>query len=61
MDFDNLNSEKSYSPWIAYGTSKLANILFTRSLAKQLEGTGVTANVLHPGVISTELTRRIIL
>ena len=59
MDFDNLNSEKFYSPWVAYGTSKLANILFTRSLAKRLEGTGVTANVLHPGVISTELTRHI--
>ena len=59
IDLDNLNSEKSYTPWKAYGTSKLANILFTRSLAKQLKGTGVTANVLHPGVISTELARHI--
>ena len=59
MDFENLNSEKSYSAWVVYGTSKLANILFTRSLAKRLEGTHVTANALHPGVIITELTRHI--
>ena len=57
IDFDNLNSEKTYSQWIAYGNSKLANIVFTRSLAKHLEGTHVTANALHPGVINTELTR----
>ena len=59
MDFDNLNSEKSYVSWVAYGTSKLANILFTRSLAKRLEGTNVTANSLHPGVIKTELARHL--
>ena len=59
MDFDNLNSEKSYVPWVAYGTSKLANILFTRSLAKRLKGTNVTANSLHPGVINTELARHL--
>ena len=57
INFDNLNSERSYSDWTAYGTSKLANILFTRSLAKRLEGTGVTTNALHPGLISTELGR----
>ena len=57
LALDNLNSEKSYSQWAAYEASKLANVLFTRSLAKRLEGTGVTANVLHPGVIVTELTR----
>ena len=55
LDFDNLNSEKSYDAWVTYGTTKLANILFTRSLAKRLEGTGVTTNSLHPGVIMTEL------
>ena len=59
LDFDNLNSEKSYVPWVTYGTSKLANILFTRSLAKRLEGTGVTANSLHPGAIMTELGRHL--
>ena len=59
MDFNNLNSERSYSRWTAYGTSKLANILFTRSLAKRLKGTRVTANVLHPGAINTELSRNL--
>ena len=59
IDFDNLNSEKSYSSVYAYGTSKLANILFTRSLTKRLEGTSVTANALHPGVIWTEITRHL--
>lgn len=46
---DDLNSEKSYRKWLVYGQSKLANILFTRELSKRLEGTGVTANCLHPG------------
>ena len=59
IDFDNINSEHSYSHWTAYGTSKLANILFTRSLSKRLEGTRVTANVLHPGAITTELGRNL--
>ena len=53
--FDNMNSEKFYDQWDAYGQSKLACILFTRELAKQLEGSGVTINALHPGVINTEL------
>ena len=59
IDFDNLNSERSYSPMTVYGTSKLANILFSRSLMKRLEGTRVTANALHPGVIMTELSKHI--
>lgn len=46
---DDLNSEKSYRKWIVYGQSKLANILFVRELSKRLQGTGVTANSLHPG------------
>lgn len=57
LDFDDLNNNKSYSPWNAYCKSKLANILFTRELSKKLEGTGVTANSLHPGVVRTELWR----
>ena len=55
--FDNINSEKYYRKWDAYGQSKLANILFARELTKRLEGTGVTANSLHPGAIKTELSR----
>ena len=59
INFDdiNINSEQSYNPWQAYCQSKLANILFTRSLAKRLEGTNVFTNCLHPGVIRTELGR----
>jgi NAD(P)-dependent dehydrogenase (short-subunit alcohol dehydrogenase family) len=48
-----LQSEKSYGGMKAYGASKLENILFTRELARRLEGTGVTANCLHPGVIAS--------
>lgn len=54
---DDLMSEKSYSKYKAYGQSKLANILFSRELAKMLEGTGVTVNSCHPGVVQTELGR----
>lgn len=56
---DDLQSEKSYHRWEAYSQSKLANILFTRELARRLTGTGVTANSLHPGAVSTELLRHI--
>jgi NAD(P)-dependent dehydrogenase (short-subunit alcohol dehydrogenase family) len=52
MDFDDLNSERGrYSAMTAYTRSKLANVLFTYELARRLQGTGVTANCLHPGVI----------
>jgi NAD(P)-dependent dehydrogenase (short-subunit alcohol dehydrogenase family) len=53
MDFEDLQGEKKYSGYHAYSQSKLANVLFTHQLAKQLEGTGVTANSLHPGVVRT--------
>lgn len=55
LDFDDLQCEKSYGQggFQAYGRSKLANILFTRELAQRLQGTGVTANSLHPGVVAT--------
>lgn len=52
-----INSEKSYDPAKAYEQSKLANVLFTRELARRLKGTGVTANSLHPGLVDTELMR----
>ncbi|MEE6507229.1 hypothetical protein FKM82_017685 [Ascaphus truei] len=57
IDFDDLDSEKSYSKSFAYSRSKLANILFTRELARRLEGTEVTVNVLHPGIVRTNLGR----
>ena len=59
IDFDNLDGSKSYSGWPAYGRSKLANGLFAFELARRLEGTGVTANALHPGVIKTNLGRHL--
>ncbi len=55
MRFDDLQSEKKFNSFKAYGQSKLANILFTRQLAKDLAGTGVTVYSLHPGVVSTRL------
>ncbi len=51
--FDDLQSEKKYAAMRVYGRSKLANILFTLELARRLEGTGVTANSLHPGTVRT--------
>ena len=57
IDFDDINSEKSYSKLGAYSQSKLANVLFTKALAKRLEGTNVTVNVLHPGAVATDLER----
>jgi NAD(P)-dependent dehydrogenase (short-subunit alcohol dehydrogenase family) len=56
---DDLMSEKSYERIPAYCQSKLANILFTRHLAKSLSGTGVTVNALHPGLVNTELMRHV--
>jgi NAD(P)-dependent dehydrogenase (short-subunit alcohol dehydrogenase family) len=55
IDFDNLQLEHGYSWNRAYGTSKLANILFTIELADRLRGTGVTANALHPGWVATNI------
>ncbi|MGH3460508.1 MAG: SDR family NAD(P)-dependent oxidoreductase [Kribbellaceae bacterium] len=53
IDFDDLQSQHRYSGQRAYNASKLANVMFTYELARRLEGTGVTANVLHPGVVRT--------
>lgn len=53
MGFDDLQSERSYSAMGAYNRSKLANILFTRELARRLEGSGVSAFAVHPGVVRT--------
>lgn len=53
LDFDDLQTARGYNGWKAYQRSKLANILFTRALARRLAGTGVTANCLHPGFVRT--------
>ena len=53
LNFDDLQSTKSFGARKVYGQSKLCNILFTRELARRLQGTGVTANCLHPGFVAT--------
>jgi WW domain-containing oxidoreductase len=57
IDFDNLSGEKGYRDWTAYGQSKMANLIFSKELARRLKGTGKTANAVHPGVIPTQLGR----
>jgi NAD(P)-dependent dehydrogenase (short-subunit alcohol dehydrogenase family) len=53
LDFNDLQSANGYGGLKVYGRSKLANILFTRELARRLAGTSVTATCLHPGVVKT--------
>lgn len=53
LAFDDLQSTRGYVSYDVYGKSKLANILFTRELARRLAGTGVTANAMHPGLVKT--------
>jgi NAD(P)-dependent dehydrogenase (short-subunit alcohol dehydrogenase family) len=57
LDFDDLQMAKGYGGMQAYGRAKLANIYFTRELARRLEGTGVTANAVHPGTVATGFAR----
>jgi len=57
LDFDDLNSERKYSPFGVYGKTKLANIYFARELARRLDSTGVTANALHPGFVASRFAR----
>lgn len=57
LDLDELQSTKDYSAITVYGQTKLENVLFTYELARRFEGTGVTANCLHPGVVRTGITR----
>ena len=57
IEFDNLQGERKYSMFAAYGRSKLALNILTVELARRLQGTGVTANFLHPGTVRTNLAR----
>jgi NAD(P)-dependent dehydrogenase (short-subunit alcohol dehydrogenase family) len=57
LDFDHLLGDQGMSRSQAYASSKLCNILFTFELARRLQGSGITANCLHPGVINTKLLR----
>src|SRR6266487_5251285 len=58
INFDDLNLEKEYGGWKAYGQSKLALVLFTHELAKKLQGTSVTVNAVHPGTVATNIWSR---
>lgn len=53
VNFDDLQGHVKYSGWGAYSQSKLCNLLFTYELARRLDGTGVTVNALHPGIVAT--------
>jgi NAD(P)-dependent dehydrogenase (short-subunit alcohol dehydrogenase family) len=55
LDFNDLGFEHGYTILRAYARSKLANVLFTRELAKRLENTGVTVNAVHPGTVSSHI------
>jgi NAD(P)-dependent dehydrogenase (short-subunit alcohol dehydrogenase family) len=57
LDFDDLQAERKYRPFAVYGRSKLANIYFTRELARRLKGSDVTANSLHPGFVASRFGR----
>ena len=57
LDFSDLQLEYGYNGWDAYARSKLANVLFTYELARRLQGTGVTANALHPGLVRSGFGR----
>lgn len=57
LDLGNPHLAHGWDSWRSYANSKLANILFTRELARRLDGTGVTANCAHPGVVRTGFGR----
>jgi len=57
MNFDDLQGRARYRGWGAYGQSKLANLLFTYELARRLQGSGITANALHPGFVASEFAK----
>ncbi len=57
IDFDDLQARKGFRGFRVYSNSKLANVLFTKGLSRMLQGTGITANCLHPGVVRTNFGR----
>jgi NAD(P)-dependent dehydrogenase (short-subunit alcohol dehydrogenase family) len=59
LDFDNLQLAKSYNVYRAYGRSKLANVLFSYELARLMAGTHVTSNALSPGMVATDIWKKV--
>lgn len=59
IDFNDMAMARNYSDSLAYGQSKLANVLFSLRLAELLRGTRITSNALHPGVINTDIDRNL--
>jgi NAD(P)-dependent dehydrogenase (short-subunit alcohol dehydrogenase family) len=57
LNFDDLQGEKKFSALNSFGGSKMMNLMFTYSLSRRLEGTGVTATALHPGLVKSDLTK----
>lgn len=57
IHFDDLQGERRYRPFTAFGASKVANLMFTFELARRLEGTGVTVNAVHPGRVRSSIMR----
>ncbi|MGD8753950.1 MAG: SDR family oxidoreductase, partial [Anaerolineales bacterium] len=55
LDFDDLQMNRLYLGWRAYGRSKLANVLFTYELSRRLQGSNVTVNAVHPGFVATNI------
>ncbi len=55
VDFDKIALKKGYSVFAAYGRAKLCNLVFTKELARRLQGSGVTANCVHPGAVATNM------
>ena len=62
LDMENLNSEKEYKPWDAYGRSKMENILFTKELQRRIDNASLNISTvaLHPGAVRTDLARYLI-
>jgi NAD(P)-dependent dehydrogenase (short-subunit alcohol dehydrogenase family) len=60
IDFDNLQGEKRFGPFKAYGLSKTCLVMFTYELAEKLKDTGITVNCVHPGMIRTKMTFRVL-
>lgn len=57
IDFNDLTAAGYYHGYTAYAASKLANVLFAYEMARRIQGSSMTSNVLHPGVIATKLLR----